>query len=430
VSLLCRASAVGRTLVCTVVAAVVFGAFGPLGGRADAAGLSRPSVVGARAIGLGGAFTAIADDPTAAWHNPSGLALYGENVAYLGGELVFTQRAYTPDAQSTLGMAGITGKITERNAPTFIPIIGLSTRFGYGKAPATRFAFGISAYDAYGGSIAFVERTITSPSGGKAIGVIETSILNYELAPTLAYQVSDVLSVGAALRIGINEFSVKTNEPAFSADLHASGVGVGATLGVMVRPHRIVQIGAVYRSPLSASISGNGDLSIGTNPAMNADVGLKITWPQSAGLGIAVTPHPRFMATVQADWTGWSSVQRLDVTVSGANNAQSERYRDSWAARVGLQAVATRWLLFRLGWAWDSNAVPDRTMRRENTDGDKSTLALGIGVHFWKIFIDTAFEAFLPIGERKVTTAYAGENETGRYDALVFSGELSAQIRF
>src|SRR6266511_2885199 len=96
-----RASASSVALV--VAVALVFGAVALFGSRAHAAGLSRPSVVGARAIGLGGAFTAIADDPTAAWHNPSVLALYGENVAYLGGELVFTQRTYTPDAQSTLG---------------------------------------------------------------------------------------------------------------------------------------------------------------------------------------------------------------------------------------------------------------------------------------------------------------------------------------
>ncbi|HEY1584663.1 MAG TPA: hypothetical protein VGH63_03185, partial [Polyangia bacterium] len=51
---------------------------------ARGAGLSRPNIVGARAIGMGGAFTAIADDPTAVWYNPAGTALYGDNVFYVG----------------------------------------------------------------------------------------------------------------------------------------------------------------------------------------------------------------------------------------------------------------------------------------------------------------------------------------------------------
>ncbi|HEY2743489.1 MAG TPA: hypothetical protein VGL86_02660, partial [Polyangia bacterium] len=83
---------------------------------ARGAGLSRPNIVGARAIGMGGAFTAIADDPTAVWYNPAGTALYGDNVFYLGGELLAPQRSYMPDAQSPLGQQGITNKITENTA--------------------------------------------------------------------------------------------------------------------------------------------------------------------------------------------------------------------------------------------------------------------------------------------------------------------------
>ena len=45
-----------------------------------AAGLQRPNVGGARAIGMGGAYTAVADDPSAVWFNPAGTAFYGDNV--------------------------------------------------------------------------------------------------------------------------------------------------------------------------------------------------------------------------------------------------------------------------------------------------------------------------------------------------------------
>jgi long-chain fatty acid transport protein len=400
-----------------------------LAARAHGAGLSRPNVVGARAIGLGGAFTAIADDPTAAWHNPAGTALYGDNVVYLGGELILLFRHYTPDSQSPLGMAGHTSEIRENTSPLVIPIIGATTRFAFGKTPPTRFAFGIAAYDAYGGSISFKPSDITG-SNGKDIGIRATQILDFELTPTLAYQVSEILSLGAGLRIGINSFSVTDTESTFSADLSGSGVGIGVTLGAMVRPHPMVQVGAVYRSPLSASISGTGNLALGSAAAGPQDFGVHINWPQSAGLGVAVTPHRRIMATAQADWTGWSSVQRLDLSLAGIDQPKEMRYSDSWAVHVGLQGVVTRWLLLRIGWAWDSNAIPDRTLRRENQDGPKSTIAGGIGLHFWKLFIDGAIEIFLPIGDRTITTPVDGENETGRYSAAIYTGELSAQIRF
>jgi hypothetical protein len=107
---------------------------------------------------------------------------------------------------------------------------------------------------------------------------------------------------------------------------------------------------------------------------------------------------------------------------------------DTYALHAGVQGVITRFLLVRLGWSLDSNAIPDRTMRRENQDSLKQTLAFGVGVHVWKLFFDAAFETLLPTGARVVATpipnATAPENETGRYDAQVYSAELSAQIRF
>ncbi|MDB4968937.1 MAG: long-chain fatty acid transport protein [Myxococcales bacterium] len=404
-----------------------------LGSPVFGAGLERPNVVGARAIGIGGGYTAIADDPTAVWHNPAGTAMYGDNVVYVGGELIVTQRTYTPDAQSPLGQAGVTTRLSENTAPTFIPVIGATTRFGFGKTAPTRFAFSLAAYDAYGGSISYDPNQLKN-TVGRVVGISQTQILDFELTPTLAYQITDVLSVGAGLRIGVNSFSVNDTESSFSANLSGTAVGIGGILGVMVRPHKLVQVGAVWRSTLSASITGQGDLAVGTAPATKQDFNVKITWPQSAALGVTVFPHRRILATVQADWTGWSSVQKLALEVAGLPQIKQMRYSDTYAVHAGVQGVITRFLVLRAGYTVESNAIPDRTVRRENQDSFKNTLAAGVGVHFWKIFVDAAFEALLPSGDRVVSTALpsvaGAENETGTYHANLYSAELSAQIRF
>jgi long-chain fatty acid transport protein len=405
---------------------------------ARGAGLGRPNVVGARAIGIGGGYTAIADDPTAVWHNPAGTAIYGDNVFYLGGELVVLNRTYTPDAQSPLGQAGITSKISENTTPTAIPVIGATTRFGFGKSAPTRFAFSLLVYDVYGGSISFKNADISKNDATtgmpKVQGISATQITDLELTPTLAYQVNDRFAVGAGLRIGINSFSVTDTESAFATKLSGSGVGLGGIFGVMMRPHRLVQIGAVYRTPLSASISGSGPFSIGGMSQGNKDFGLNVTWPQSAGLGVTVYPHRRLLVTVQADWTGWSSIQKLAIDIAGLSVAREMRYMDTYTLHAGIQGVITRYLVARLGAAIDSNAIPDRTVRRENQDVFKGTVAAGLGVHVWKIFFDTAFELLVPGPARVVSTPLpseaAAENETGTYASLVYSLELSAQIRF
>ncbi|RPH68158.1 MAG: hypothetical protein EHM78_19850 [Myxococcaceae bacterium] len=48
-----------------------------IGGAARAQGIEsnfKPYIVGGRAAGMGGAFTALADDGSGAYHNPGGLA--------------------------------------------------------------------------------------------------------------------------------------------------------------------------------------------------------------------------------------------------------------------------------------------------------------------------------------------------------------------
>ena len=72
------------------------------------------------------------------------------------------------------------------------------------------------------------------------------------------------------------------------------------------------------------------------------------------------------------------------------------RYMDTYAIHAGVQGVITRFLVARVGGSFDSNAIPDRTVRRENQDNLKGTVAAGLGVHFWKIFIDGAFEVLVP----------------------------------
>src|SRR4051812_16578865 len=148
-----------------------------------AAGLSRPNLAGARAIGMGGAFTAVADDATAVWYNPAGPAFFGDNQVYLGGELVLTQRTYQPDATSTLGKLGHTDVINENTAPTFLPVIGASSRFGFGKTKPTRFALSLLVHLAYGGAISFDPKNLNDPAQNKPIGIVSTQILDYEITP-------------------------------------------------------------------------------------------------------------------------------------------------------------------------------------------------------------------------------------------------------
>jgi long-chain fatty acid transport protein len=381
-------------------------------------------MMGVRSLGLGGAFTAVADDPTAVWHNPAGTAFFGDNAIYLSGELVITQRGYQPSPQSPLGQMGITNNIVESGGIAGVPTLGFSTRFGGAHTPPSRFSLSLLGGVAYGGQIAY------KPADVGGLGVTSTTILDYEIAVALAYQLTDAISLGAAVRLGINQFGIDTTLPTQAASLSGFGVGVGGTLAIIIRPHPRVSIGATYRTPLSASVGGNGPVTIVGMPTSNRDFSLNIPWPQSASLGVAVRPHARVMLSVQGDWTGWSSIQKLVLSSPGLPDQPNVmRYMDTLAFHAGIQVIAHQRVALRCGYTYDANAIPDETMRRENQDGPKNLLAIGAGVHVWKLFIDAAFEALIPTPARNVATQGA-TNEAGRYAAHLYTAALSAQARF
>jgi long-chain fatty acid transport protein len=386
---------------------------------ARGAGFGRPVEIGARAVGLAGAYAAAADDPSAVWHDPAALAFPDETQLYLDAALVLLGRTWQPPGKP---------RVDETTPPQPIPTLGASTRFAFGSLKPSRLALGVAFYSSYGGAIAFDPASVSGSIGSGAAGLTQTSLALLEVAPALAYQVADALALGVALRIGISTFSVDDQEPAFTASgVSAVGAGVGATFGATVRPHPRVAIGAVYRTPLSTGMSGSGNLSIAGGPPTRRDLTLQVTWPQSAALGLSVRAAPFLRLVAQADWTGWSSLQELDVAFGGTVQVRPLRFADSYTLRAGAEATVWR-LQLRVGGAVDSNAIPDATSRREDRDGWKYDLTAGIGVRFWRMRIDAAVDALLGVAPRVVAPAPAAE--AGTYSGRILSFELSASAAF
>ena len=270
---------------------------------------------------MGGGYAAIADDPTAVWHNPAGLAIYGDNVGYLGAELVVLDRAYTPDAQSPLGASQATKTIHENTGPTFIPVSARRRASASANRPATRFAFGILVYDAYGGSISYnptdLSKTDMATGMSKVVGISSTQItdLRADADARLSGQRRLLHRRRPAHRH--QQLLVNDTESAFSAVL----VRLGRRHRRHLRRHAApAQAGADRRGLSHADErvdQRQRPVHRTGSPPGTKDFGLNITWPQSAGLGVTVFPHKRLLATVQADWTAWSSIQKLGDRHSG-----------------------------------------------------------------------------------------------------------------
>ena len=352
------------------IAAIVVG----FAADAHAGGVERPNGIGARAVGQGGAFAAIADDATA-WHwNPAAAALAAPNVV-LGGELVIAPRSYVPIAAD--GTRGAPQSPATPIVP--VPALGIAARL------TDRITAGVGVWNTFGGQLSY------EPTDDPAIDASQELLV--EIAAGLGYRVSPRLAIGVTARVGIGLFSVSATRRPVSSQIDGSGVGLGVGLGVAWRPHPRLAIGATWRSALDVDVTGRGKLEVGSG--LDLEMVHRQAWPQSAELGVAVAVTSRVRVAAQLDWTGWSSFERLDVRFP-SNEAASQSFALDWSnsltGRVGVEWRTTPTLTVRTGAYVDGNAVPDRTIERQYLDTTKLGGAVGAGLRFGVWRVDLAFD--------------------------------------
>ncbi len=402
---------------------------------AHAGGLGRPNIISARAFGYGGAFTAIADDPSALHFNPAGMALQDEDGFLVGGEIIVAPRSYTPiDAMGVKGPAQ-----KPHNTPNPLPVLGYVTRLPQNGQPS-RLALGIGFWNTFGGALTYDKGDPMVP----ALDATTTAVL--EIVPGVAYKVNDFLSLGFAFRLGLGIFAVDATAKPANGSFSSFGVGAGATFGAMISPPSLggkLQIGLAYRTSLTTNTSGSGNLELTAGTQTPVEMSHRQEWPQQASLGVSYRVSRKLRVAAQADWTDWSKIDKIIIQFKNRSNLDqiyNVDFKDNFALHAGGQFMATDKLALRAGYTFDSNAVPDRTIERQYLDGNKNAIDVGVGVQVnrhWRI--DSAFE-YIFGGVRHIANNTAewtmagwpsrANVAPGDHEGTVYTLELNLQYRY
>lgn len=352
-------------------------------GVAHAGGLGRPNGISARGAGMGGAWTAFVDDATAVWFNPAALSEVEPQVN-VGGELVVGPRTYTPVADD-----GTRGAAQKATVVAPVPSAGVVGRFWYDDRPS-RFTLGGGVWNTFGGRVAF------DKSGMPALDSTEEAVI--EASAGTALRISDKLSIGAAIRVGIGLFSVESTQMPYDAQLSASGLGVAMAWGMLFRPVEKLRIAAAWRAPMNITTTGSGQIE-GASGVEQVSVEHEQAWPQSASLGVGVEASRALKIAAQVDWVQWSTVTDIVVQLPGSGNPDQvyrEDWEDSWTVRLGGEYAASKAVAIRAGTYLDTAAVPDRTIERQYLDSRKIGVAGGGSFRFGAWRVDAAVDYVLP----------------------------------
>lgn len=372
----------------------------------------RNTLVGTRAAGLGGAYTALADDPAGVYYNPAGIAFGKEK------DISVSVNAFQ---HSTLVYEkAIRGQPFREESQSFGPnFVGGLARFG-------PVAVGYAYFDLDGKAINQNDRfeNVTSTQG---------SLLNY--SRTQLEQSSLLMGGGgAAIRLGylsvgytgfgyyrtmsssvhqtaeFNGGSVRVRDGKYDVTnmgiIHVPGIqlrGESVSLGVTVRmPQPISNKGTVSIDQIEAIVYSDGTTQAATAYAKAETNIFDERMPRTAQLGLAVFP---------SKWLLLSLDLLAHEGIPGDEEKAWVEMQDTANASLGLE-LALSWLTLRLG------AFTNNSMYAEVKDGDANKPP--------KIDYQ-GYSAGLAVGSARydASVTYVGQSGAGK--AAIVEGSPTAQ---
>jgi len=385
---------------------------------AMAAGFRLPEQ-GAKAMGMGMAFTAQADDPSAIYYNPAGIVqLEGQNVM-IGGTYIRENGADFSGTTPLTFNAGVfdTEQETQESLDFVIP------NAYWTRKAAPDFAYGVGIFAPFG---------LGQRYGNRQTSIFRNQVTNVEIQtvvvnPTVAWKFNDVLAMGVGIdfmygkaklsQAGVVNVGAPLNM--FQLDLDGHGTAWGYNFGLLVTPSENVKIGAAYRSPFRLDIKNanvnlweiNSTVPFVPNPvpppaALNASqvfggstyhtsASTSINMPATFQLGVAYILD-RLTLEVDLDWTFWSAFKTLNIDIKN-NTAllpdanRPEHWKDVVGVDVGAEYRVTDPLALRIGFRYDPSPVPADTLSPLLPDSDRLFYCAGAGYKYRNWTFDLSY---------------------------------------
>jgi len=371
---------------------------------ATAAGFRLPEA-GAKAMGMGFAFTAQANDPSAIYFNPAGLTqLEGQNVMVGATYIKENGANFTGTTPLTLNRGTGTFDVvseTQKDLNFVVP------NAYWTRKASPQLSYGVGIFVPFGLGQEYEDRQ-TSIFRNQ---VTKVEIMTFVVNPTVAWKVNDILSIGAGIDFmyGKAELSQAgvvrlptTDLNIFQLDLEGDGTAWGYNLGALLTPSKNWKIGLSYRSHFQLEIKDadvnvrdiNSTIPLPTFTAaqifggtsFDTKASTTIHMPATMALGIAYV-RDRLTLEADLDWTFWHSFQSLAIDIQNntpllPDATRPENWRDVMAFRAGAEYRVTDPFAIRAGFAYDPTPVRAETMSPLLPDADRLNYMVGAGYKY------------------------------------------------
>lgn len=377
---------------------------------------------GAKAMGMGGAFTGLASDPSAIFFNPAGLSFQkGANVMF-GTTLIFPSTTFTPSGST---------QDTKMKSQIFYP----SNLYG-SYTMNDGLAFGIGVYNPYGLGTEWDKDWV-----GRKIAV-KTDLQTFFINPSVSYRCNEQFSFGVGVSYVLSNVKLSFRVPTYSslapptpsttdgtASLEADGNGINFNAGILFQPFDNLKLGLAYRHSTKIKYDGTAkftDMQALQTYFPGGDGSTEITLPFNFTFGAAIDVTKELTITTDIQFIGWSSYDSLVVKITDGpvspfgvlqkGSSSIKDWKNAFILRWGAEYRFENWSL-RGGFIFDVTPQPLHKTEPMLPDGNRAEGTFGIGYNITEnIMIDAAYQ-FIKFEQRAVV--YSDVKFPGTYKSNV-----------
>lgn len=386
--------------------------------------------MGSKSSGMGGVFTATADDPTAIFFNPAGIGRLDGRQASVDLTLI---RPYTEF--SGVGPHPGYGVTEHLDDPLFF-----LPQVYYTQQLDEQWTLGAGFYTPYGLAVEWADaETFT----GRNIAT-KTDLKTFYFTPTVAFTPDERVTVGLGFNaikstVELHQAVVETvGNPTELGRVEISGDGDWAfsfNAGLLIDIADNTTLGFTYKSSVDLEIAGDADFiaqSADYETALPADGPVETTVPMPAvfSVGIASQVSEKLLLEFNFNRWQWSSFEELPFIFPEApenNKAIREDYEDTSQYRIGAEYQASPELALRAGFILDETPQPDGGMGPVLPDADRKGVSIGAGYDFGNAMVNV-YNLFLFLEDRDIRTNWDGYN--GDYRSYTNLFGLGLHYRF
>ncbi|MDF1817703.1 MAG: outer membrane protein transport protein [Immundisolibacteraceae bacterium] len=386
---------------------------------ADANGINLEGL-GTRAVNMGGAYIAVADDASAIFWNPAGLGqLQGQGRGIELGLYSMSTRIKQetgPSNKDPVDMRPAHGDVFARVYPSEPLTFDDNEEFwpGAGTIPSLigyhafdRFTVGYGVYGIAGAYSDYADRVTDTTTGAAIEPSIYSLMALIDFNLSIGMQVTDKLYLGTGVDLiygYLNANATKTyrgstvpTQPDYRFDLDTTsdGWGIQGNLGVLYKLSDQWSVGAVYRT--GARFDLEGDTTANFNGLREkSDHYHRFVQPASWGLGVAYRPDSDWL--ISFDWTrtDWTKFKWPlgDVTYDNQGALlRSVREDPDWfpadAFHLGFEYQYSSRLALRGGLYTEESGMPGHSEGLTmSVSGGMDIVSLGFGYQFDKWTMD------------------------------------------